>query len=103
MEAQSSSQKKRPASPEHNNPTKKRKTKYNKATVSLTERFASSMKDLIATTHNEDFRQQCLKTLQVNNGSEAGKKIEELLEAFKANKKGKSAKEGSEKINEKSS
>lgn len=77
-------------------PTNKQcKASYNTATVDLTQRISKAMKDVLVTTLDENFRKECLSTLGVDNGSEAGKKIEELIVKFKDNKKLKAIKEKS--------
>jgi hypothetical protein len=82
--------------------SKKQKKKYNSATVNLNERLSKTMGDFITSNLNAECREKCLKTLDVNNGSEAGKKIEELVGIFKGNKEQKAIKKNSEKINENS-
>lgn len=104
MDTRNGSQLKRSASPDSDTPTKKRKTKFNNATVDLNKRFANAMKDFLVTNLNESYRENCLKTLGVSNGSEAGQKIEALLNLnFKDKQKGNPVKENSEKINGNSS
>lgn len=71
---------------------KKRKARCIKTTVNLTQRISKAMKDVLVTTLDESFREECLSTLGVVNGSEAGKKIEELIVKFKDNKKPKTIK-----------
>jgi hypothetical protein len=83
-------------------PAKKTRTKYNRATINLTQRLAKAMGEVVVTNLNESYRQQCLKTLSAQNGSEAAERIEELLENFKGNKRQKAIKKSSEKINENS-
>lgn len=60
------------------------------------------MQEVLVTTLNESFREKCLNTLDVSNGSEAGEKVQGLIDNFKGNKKQKAIKENSEKINENS-
>lgn len=93
--------KKRPAA-ESPSPSKKQKPRYNNSTVNLSQRIAKAMKDVLVTTLDESFREECLNILGVENGSEAGEKIEELIVKFKDNKRQKAIKEKSEKINENS-
>lgn len=95
---------KRPASPEsQNKPSKKKhKSSYNRVSINLNQRLAQVMKDVIVTSLNEPYREKCLTLLGADNGSEAGEKLEELLEKFKDNKKQKAIKGNSKKINENS-
>ena len=96
--------KKRPASPESQSKpsNKKRKSTYNRVSINLTERLAKAMKDVIVTNLNEPYRKKCLTTLGADNGSEAGEKIGSLITKFKDNKKQKTIKGNSAKINENS-
>lgn len=64
-------------------------SKKAESTVDLNLRIASAFKNVIVTTRNESFREQCLQTLKVTNGSEAEKKVVELLVKFKDSKKAK--------------
>lgn len=98
--------KKRPASPEllqQLSSKKKQKVKYNRATVNLNQRISKAISEVIVTSLNDSFRDKCLQTLDVANGSEAGEKVEDLLAEFKGNQKQQKAiKENSQKINENS-
>lgn len=82
MEAKSKSSKAAKAS--SSQPLKKAKS-----TVDLNLRMASAFKNVIVTTRNEEFREKCLQILKVTNGSEAEKKVGELLVKFKDSKKAK--------------
>jgi cobalamin-dependent methionine synthase I len=66
---------------------KKPRIKYNRVSINLAPRLAKAMGEVVVTNLNEEHRQQCLKTLNAQNGSEATEKIEELLEKFKGNKR----------------
>lgn len=68
-------------------------------TKNLTRSLAAAVKDHLVLTRNEKHRDECLKILDVKNGSEAGKKFEELAEKFKGSIKRKAVKGNSEKIN----
>jgi cobalamin-dependent methionine synthase I len=81
---------------------KRKRARNSDVTVDLNDRIARAMEDVLVTSIHGDLRQKCLQTLQVQNGSEAGEKIKELLEKFKGNKRQKAIKENSEKINENS-
>lgn len=98
------SKQKRSASPladsEHS--SKKKKSSYNRVTKNLTRSLSAAVKDHLVLTLNEKHREECLKLLNVKNGSEAGQKFLELAEKFKANIKRKAVKENPEKINENS-
>lgn len=95
MDRESPATQKRPASPIIEEATqsasKKKKSTYNRVTVNLAKRLSSAMESVVVTNLNESFREKCLDTLDANNGSEAGEKIEELITKFK-NKKQKGGK-----------
>lgn len=104
MEKKPTQSQKRAASPcADNEPTsKKKKSSYNRVTKNLTRALAEAVKDHLVLTHNEKHREECLRILDAKNGSEAGKKFEQLAEQFKAGIKRKAVKGNSEKINENS-
>lgn len=88
--------------PEILHSAKKQKLRYNRATVSLSRRLATAVGEHVTTNLNEQHREQILKTLNADNGTEAGEKCEDLLVKFKGKSKQKAIKEKSEKINENS-
>jgi hypothetical protein len=91
MDEQTPATRKRSASPDH--PRSSGKKKKQSVSVNLGERFAKAIGDVIVTSVNEDHRQKCLDTLGANNGSEATKRIELLVETLKASKKRRTIKE----------
>ncbi|CRK94341.1 CLUMA_CG007856, isoform A, partial [Clunio marinus] len=65
---------------------KKNKAKYNNVTVNINQRIAKAFEEHLVSTTNESHREKCLMTLGAANGSEAGRKVAELLDNFKGKK-----------------
>lgn len=83
------------------NSNKKQKRKYSKCTVNLNQRLSAALGEMIVTNLNSQPRADYLKTLNAENGTDAGKKVVELLEKVKG-KQQQTIEEKSEKINENS-